>query len=55
MLENGRRQVPDELAVKLAGLLRLSPTALPLEEKRSHDLAADLGALGIRALLISQV
>jgi transcriptional regulator with XRE-family HTH domain len=46
MLEGGRRAVPDALAVTIAGSFEVSPVALPLEQKRSTDLAADLGALG---------
>ena len=46
MLESGRRPVPDELALKFAARFNVSPLALPLEQNRSRDLAADLGALG---------
>jgi transcriptional regulator with XRE-family HTH domain len=46
MLESGRRAVPDDLALKVANVLPVSPVSLPLRQERSNDLAADLGALG---------
>ncbi|HVZ18271.1 MAG TPA: helix-turn-helix transcriptional regulator, partial [Terriglobales bacterium] len=46
MLEAGRRPVPDDLALRVARLVEVSPLTLPLEQRRSTDLAADLGVLG---------